>query len=170
MSTVYEVLNQSLSIMRSLQLKNIVCVFDQAFFSKAIEIVWKHQDRFSKIIVRLGVFHMICSLLSIIGKRFQDAGLRDLCVESGVIAQGSIAGVMDGHKYNRSIRLHKLVYEAFMRLAWKGFLPWLKITHASEMIHLENTLRTIKDFADDVCNSSLREVMEMSRSHASLGC
>ena len=160
MSTVYEVLNQSVSIMQSLQLTNMVCVFDQAMFSKAIEIVWKHQEKFNKIIVRLGVFHTICSLLSIIGKRFQDAGLRDLCVESGVIAEGSIAGVMDGHKYNRSIRLHKLVYEAFMRMVWKGFLPWLELTHGSDMIHLDETLRTIKLFTDDICNTSLKDVME----------
>ena len=79
----------------------------------------------------MGLFHTTCNLLSIIGKRFQDAGLRDLCVESGVIAEGSVAaGVMDGCKYNRAIRLHKLVYEALMRLAWKGFLPWLELKHA----------------------------------------
>ena len=30
-----------------------------------------------------------------------------------MIADGSIAGVMDGRRYNRAVRLHKLVYEAF---------------------------------------------------------
>jgi len=63
----------------------------------------------------MGVFfHTISTLLSIIGKRFQDAGLRDVCVESGVIADGSIAGVMEGRKYNRAVRLYKLFYEALM--------------------------------------------------------
>jgi hypothetical protein len=122
MSTVNEVLNQSLSIMQSLQLTTIVCVFDQALYAKAAEITWKHTDKFKNIIIRMGVFHTICNLLSTIGKRFQDAGLRDLCVESGVIAEGSISGVMEGRKYNRAVRLHKLVYEALMRLAWKGFI------------------------------------------------
>ena len=37
------------------------------------------------------VFHTTCTLLSIIAKRFQDAGLRDLFVESGVIAEGTLA-------------------------------------------------------------------------------
>jgi len=59
----------------------------------------------------------LCNPLSTIGNRFQDARQRDLCVESGVIAEGSIAGVMGGHKYNRAIRLHKLVYEFMMQLA-----------------------------------------------------
>ena len=42
----------------------------------------------------MGVFHTICTMLAVIGKRFGDAGLRDLSVESGVIAGGSIAGVL----------------------------------------------------------------------------
>ena len=39
MSTVNEVLNQSLSIMRGLGLTKIVCVFDQAFYAKILEII-----------------------------------------------------------------------------------------------------------------------------------
>jgi TATA-box binding protein (TBP) (component of TFIID and TFIIIB) len=91
MSTVNEVLIQSINIMQSLELNAIVCVFDQALFAKAAEVVWKHPEKFKGIILRLGVFHIICTLLSTIGKRFQDGGLRDICVEAGVIADGSIA-------------------------------------------------------------------------------
>ena len=57
------------------------------------------------IIIRMGVFQSICNLRLIIGKRFQDAGLKDLCIESGVIAEGSVAGIMEGCKYNRAVRL-----------------------------------------------------------------
>ena len=109
MSTVNEVLTQTLNIMETLELKEIVCVFDQALYAKAAEITWKHDDKFKNIILRMGAFHTICNLLSTIGKRFQDAGLRDLCVEAGVIAEGSITGVMEGCKYNRAVRLHKIV-------------------------------------------------------------
>ena len=119
MATVNEVVNQSLIIMRSLELTNIVCVFDQALYAKSAEVTWKHPDKFkTTIIIRLGVFHTICTLLTIVGKRFQDAGLRDLCIESGLIADGYISGVIDGRKYNRAVRLNKLVYEALIR--WHG--------------------------------------------------
>lgn len=103
MSTVNEVLNQSLSIMQCLDLTKIVCVFDQALYARAVEITWKDAVKFQNIIIRLGVFHTICTLLAIIGKRFQDAGLRDLCIQSGMITEGSVAGVMDGRKYNRAV-------------------------------------------------------------------
>lgn len=72
-----------------------------------------------------------------IGKLFADAGLRDLCVEAGVIADVSISGVIDGHRYNQTVRLHKLLYDAFLRLAWKGFHPWLEQNHQEDLIHLE---------------------------------
>ena len=163
MFTVYEVevLNQSLAIMQPLHLENIVCVFDQALYAKAVEIIWKHPDKFqTKIIIRLGVFHMTCMFLSTIGKRFQGAGLRDLCVESGVIAEGSIAGVMDGRKYNRAIRLHKLVYEALLHLAWKGFMQWLEVHHTPDDIHMKETLKIINEMCKDVSQESLLMVIK----------
>ena len=120
MSTVHEVLMHSVKIKDTLQLKSIVVVLDQALYVKATEIVWKYPDIFKGIVLRMGEFHTICTLLSILGKRFQDAGLKDICIESGVIAEGSVSGILDGRRYNRSVRFHKLMYDALQRLAWKG--------------------------------------------------
>ena len=94
MATVHEVLVQSLKIKSTLKLKSIVLVFDQTLYAKATEVQWKQSERVKDIVLRMRVFHTACTLLSIIGKCFQDAGLRDLSVESGVIAQGSVAGVL----------------------------------------------------------------------------
>ena len=69
---------------------------------------------FKGIVLRMGAFHTICTLLYIIGKRFQDASLRDICIESKVIAEGSVSGVLGG------CRFHKLMYGVLQRLAWKG--------------------------------------------------
>jgi hypothetical protein len=110
----------------------------------------------------MGVFHAICNLLSIIGKRFQDAGLWDLCVESGVIAEGSMAGVVDGRRYNRAVRLHKLVYEALFRLAWKGFLPWLEENHLEDVVHVEDALVLIDQLADNISQASYAELQQSS--------
>jgi len=121
MSTVHQVLVKAMSYMNSLQLSEIVCVFDQALYAKAAEIVWNDQARFSPIILRMGTFHTMCNLLSILGKRFGDAGLRDLAVENNIIAEGSISKVLDGRHYNRGVRLHKIVYEGLLRLLWQGF-------------------------------------------------
>lgn len=126
MSTVNGVLGQALKIKDCLDLKELVCVFHQALYAKAADITWKQPERFQPIVLRMGVFHTICNFLGIIGKRFLDAGLRDLSVESDVIAGGSVDRGLNGQQYNRGVRLHKRVYKALQRIAWKGFLDWFE--------------------------------------------
>ena len=89
--------------------------------------------------------YQTCTLLEIVVKRYKDVGMKDIWIESGVLAEASMSGVLGGRKYNRSIRFHKLLYKARRRLAWKEFpsccdqhhsdkniiliLLWLKYTH-----------------------------------------
>lgn len=160
MSTVNEVLNQAMKIKKALALEEIVCVFDQALYATAAEITWKHPENFSSIVLRMGVFHTICNLLGIIGKRFQDAGLRDLAIEAGVIAEGSIDSVMDGRKYNRGVRLHKLVYAALIRLVWKGFYEWFEEDQARESSLLLETQKQLDELHHTVTQESLNILLQ----------
>ena len=68
---------------------------DQALYAKAAEIIWKHREWLSNILLRMGTFHTICNALAIIGERFKDAGLKDICIEAEVVTEGSINGVLD---------------------------------------------------------------------------
>jgi len=70
MTTVNEILNKSMQIKEVLKLPKIVVVFDLALYAKAMEIVWKLPQKFQNMILRMGSFHTICNLLSILGKRF----------------------------------------------------------------------------------------------------
>ena len=107
-----------------------------------------------------GAFHTICNLLAIIGKRFSDAGLRDLAVESGIVAEGSINGVLEGKKYNRSLRMHKIIYEALLRTAWKSFQSWLLEHHAENIHQLEDLLKIIEDLHDETSQDMLQTMLE----------
>ncbi|XP_035856522.1 uncharacterized protein LOC118494938 [Sander lucioperca] len=78
LNTVFEILKQSELIKKELHLETIVVVMDQALYAKAAEITWKHRGWFSNILLRVGTFHTICNALAIIGKRFRDAGLKDM--------------------------------------------------------------------------------------------
>jgi len=102
----------------------------------------------------MGNFHSICNLMSTIGKIFGDAGLRDLAVESGVIAEGSINKVLEGKQYNRAVRLHKLTYETLMRLAWSGFEEWLETNHAEALPKYNDTIRVIYEVRQNVCRAT----------------
>lgn len=70
----------------------------------------------------LGQFHTKKAFLAVLGKRFKDAGLSDVLVESGVVALESVATVQNGKHYNKSVRSHKLMYETLQRLCWRQFI------------------------------------------------
>ena len=74
----------------------------------------------------MGTFHTICNALSILGKRFQDAGLKYICIEAGLVVEGSVSGVLKGKHYNHTLRTHRYIYEALTRLLWTEFIEWVK--------------------------------------------
>ena len=90
--------------------------------------------------------------------------MRDLCIEACVIAEGSVNGVLEGHKCNRAIRLHKLLYEAFFRLMWKGFLSWIKESRSDEEVHVDNLTMLLEDFCDNIGQHKLNELLDSQSS------
>lgn len=57
-------------------------------------MLWQNQEQFQRLVVWIGSFHTICAFLAAIGKRFGDAGLADVLMESGIVGSGSVAGVL----------------------------------------------------------------------------
>jgi len=116
LSTVYTILLRSIDMADRLGLESITVVFDQAIYAKAQQIRWQNYDLQQRLVVRFGEFHTTMSYLAIIGKRFQDSGLEDILIEAEIVAPGSLNGVLSDHHYNRSMRAHKLMFEALQRL------------------------------------------------------
>ena len=114
-ATIYYLLCRSLAIKDKLELESMVCVYDQAIFAKAIEIQFKEKEKFDSLILVMGGFHTLM-FLGIVGTRFKDAGLRDLLIQSGVLADGSADRALNGKMYNRSVRAYMLMYEALFRM------------------------------------------------------
>ena len=158
LNTVFEILNRSELIRKQLLLETIVVVMDQAIFAKATEIVWKQKEKFSNVVLRMGSFHTICNALSIIGKRFRDAGLKDICIEAGIVAEGSINGVLDGKHYNRAVRVHKYIYEALMRLVWAEFLLWKENDQEASSI-IGEFLSKVNDMACDLNQQNFSKLL-----------
>ena len=104
------------------KLKHDVVSFDQAIYAKATEIMWKHRDLFADMVPRLGAFHTISCLLPVIGNWFSPAGLRDVIIESGIIEERPVDGILTRKACNWTARFHKLMYEACMRLIWRAFM------------------------------------------------
>ena len=105
---------------------DVPVVFNQAIYAKAVEVICQRSEELSRVVKRMEAFHIACTLLAVIGKRFRDAGLEDIIIESEIIGIGSVNGALLGKHYNRGMRLHKIVGEAFFRLKWEAFCNWLQ--------------------------------------------
>ena len=77
--------------------------------------------------------------MAVIGKRYSDAGLSDILVKAGVVAEGSLDGVICGHHYNRSIHAYKIVYET-MELRYQEYLESIDEAKYEKIV---STLTTI---------------------------
>ena len=103
----------------------------------------------------MGTFHTICNALSILGKQFQDAGLNDICIEAGIVAEGSVSGVLNGKHYNRAVRTHKYIYEALMRLAWGEFTVWVEANFQESSAMIKAVLDKVSSIACDLKQETL---------------
>ena len=121
-STVFTLLKRSLQMADHLKQKDVIVVLDQAIYAKALEIVWQDPVQFERIVLRLGTFHVLCAFTAAIGKRFGGAGLEDVLIESGIVASGSVAGVLQGKHYNRAIHTHKVTINFYQYLQLKIYI------------------------------------------------
>ncbi|PZC75227.1 hypothetical protein B5X24_HaOG206534 [Helicoverpa armigera] len=88
-----------------------VCIitFDQPLYAKAREIVSAapEESEVSKIIVRLGGFHLLMSFFGAIGYIMQGSGLKEVLAE--VYATKSLEKMLSGHAYARAVRAHTIL-------------------------------------------------------------
>ena len=126
LSTVYSLLQYAKEVAVKTGQPDIVVTLDQAIYAKAQDILWSKCDEFSNVVLRMGAFHTAMTFMAVIGKRFADAGLASLMVESGVLASGSVSAVLNEKHYNRGIRIHKIAMEALQQLRWIAYISSTK--------------------------------------------
>jgi hypothetical protein len=65
--------------------------------------------------------------------KFSFVFVYDILIESGIVSEGSIKGVLTGKHYNRSVFCHKIMHEAFQRLRFETFLDSLDVTEQEKI-------------------------------------
>ena len=97
---------------------------------------------------------MAMVFLAIMGKRFADAGLADLLIESGVLGPLTVCSVLSHKHYNRGVHAHKAAMEALFRTLWQKFEVWLN-EHDKEA-------KTCTDFSillDILCKGNFKPII-----------
>ena len=122
MFTIYYKMERSLRVKDQLNLKPIVCVYDQAIYAKAYQIKCKGHDKFQDLFLIMGAFHIILTFLAVMAPSFKDAGLRDVLIQSNIAAKRSVDTMFYGSRaYKRAIRIYKILYESFSRILFHDF-------------------------------------------------
>ena len=87
--------------------------------------------------LRMSGFHALCVFLGVIGRRFSDAGLKDVMVEAGIPGEDAAQKVLRGKHYNNGMRAHLYIAEAMTRVKLDAFLDRL---HCHDEYHVYDTV------------------------------
>ena len=116
-----------------------------------------HKAQFEDLVIMIGGFHLLTTILAIIGSRFADAGLRDVAVQSEIIAEGSVDSVLNGKHYNQAVRLHKIIYEAIARLPVEDFEHSLS-ENAIEMLNEQKV--QLEQLKLNLCQEEIEQIID----------
>ena len=123
--TIYTCMKTAQKISRKLEQNLTIITVHEAIYSRGKKIQWHFPTEFDDVILRLGGFHIAPNFLGVIGTKYAGSGLGDIMIKSGVYGSNSISKILKGKTYNRSVRAHKILFEALTRLRWDSFIDWL---------------------------------------------
>lgn len=98
-----------------------------------------------------------------VGKVISDCGLTNVMVESGLLANGSVNGFLDGKHFNRCKRLHPLVALGLEILHFKSFLEMSNTSVTDDMIEELHRLQNCKISSFNIEHEELNELINNYR-------
>lgn len=119
-NTIYTTLHCALKEAKNHGHTTCVITFDQPLYIKAREIVAAAlpNSELSRVVVRLGGFHLLMSYLGAVGFIMQGSGIKEIL--SVIYAPNSIDKMLNGHAYSRAVRGHTLLHLALAMIILKG--------------------------------------------------
>ena len=136
-------------------MKNLVAICSQLFQNKlpvyadekvycmAKEIQLLRPLEFESLVLCLGTFHTIKTLLKCIGKSLQGTGAENVWLEAGVYGPTVIQNsILNGGHYSRSLDGQKLLAESMQRLLYKEFFAEKGISNYTQELEILAQLKT----------------------------
>ena len=157
MCIIYYMMERSLQIKDQQNVKSIVFGYDQAIYAKTYQIKCKGQEKFQDLFLMMGTFQIILTFLAVISSRFKDICLRDILIQSSVVAEVSVEAMLTGSRaYKRAIRTCKIMYEAFSRILLDDF-ELAHTTECSEVHCVIDGVNKSYDFNELIESKELQE-------------
>ena len=121
-STIQKVIEISEATTREVGQEYTFVTFDFPVARKAYHLTWQYPERYKKVVIHFGVFHIQLSYLGAIGKLVKSSGFEEIVYEAELCATGSMEKVINGKHYNRRMRVHIIMTEALERLLFNDFV------------------------------------------------
>ena len=102
-------------VIKDLELDYIFVHADEDVYARLAQIIWKHSDAYKKVIILMGGFHTLRVRQRLIFKRHGFLNFKDWCVDSGIIALGSVDTAIMAKHYYRNMRLLKESFDALVQ-------------------------------------------------------
>lgn len=109
LSAVQETLRITQRCARECEQQYGIVTYDLAVAKPAVQIQTTDQPKFDDIFIMYGPFHIQMCLFKAIGKLISDSGGLEILNECGILATGSMNGVISGKHFNRCKRLHPIL-------------------------------------------------------------
>lgn len=122
------------------------------------------KDSCKDTVIMFGGFHTQMYFSIVPGQYIDSWGLENMWIENRVLGEGACEPAMKVKGWNRVIRIHKLILEAFWSVLWACFKSW-----AEENVKLvrENLKVTAGSISDGFVNKDDRGISASIKSHLS---
>lgn len=158
LSTIYTALCFTASQCRQLNQCIVFVTFDQPLYIKAVTMVKSENSssELSKIVVRLGGFHLLMSFLGTIGYIMNGSGIEDLYAQ--IYARNTVVHMLSGHAYSRAVRACFLAQEAISHLVLESELTFSE----EDKAHLQSIFETFDVSLNEELKEPLLKKMEIT--------
>lgn len=153
---VYSALKNFVGMCNSLGRKYQIYSCDMAIYviAKNIQLC---TNEFPSLILRIGTFHLQKNFLRCLGQYIEGSGLDEIIIQSEVYGPTTFKSMLEGKQYNRAIRAHKMVYEAYRFLQLSEYLEQKgKLENSERFLPL---LQEIREIIVDKDKNKLLEVL-----------
>jgi hypothetical protein len=124
LDVVLEVLKRSENVRLECGQPYMPVTFDHAIAKPAAQIQSEESPKFDKLFIQYGGLHILFVFFSCLGYLLADGGIPDILADTGVIAQGSLKGFLNGKHYNRCKRVHVMLVRTLRTLHIQKFLEY----------------------------------------------
>ena len=100
----------------------VINTFDIGVCMKAIPLIWRFPDTYTKHIIIPGQFHTAMNYMGMItGHKCRGSGYSEILLEAQLVTSGCLKSVLSGKAYSKALFCLKIVCEALERLLMEQY-------------------------------------------------